>query len=108
MSHESLIELTFDSVSEDGRMIPIIATRGNHEKSNEMIHKLFDVPSESIYYGLTMGDDFIRTYVLNTEISISGEQSIWLKNDLKKHKKIRWKIAQYQKPMRAHVESKPE
>lgn len=96
------------TMSEDGRLIPIIATRGNHEASNEMIHNLFDVPSESIYYGITIGDDLIRTYVLNTEISIFGEQTIWLKNDLWNNKKIHWKIAQYHKPIRPHVASKPE
>jgi hypothetical protein len=96
------------TIAEDGRMIPIIATRGNHEESNEMIHKLFDVPSEAIYYGITIGDQFIRTYVLNTDISISGEQSIWLNKDLEKHRKIRWKIAQYHKPIRPHVSTKPE
>lgn len=96
------------TIAEDGRMTPVVAARGNHEKSNEMIHKLFDVPSEAIYYGITIGDDLIRAYVLNTDISISGEQSIWLRDDLKQHKKMRWKIAQYHKPIRPHVASKPE
>jgi len=73
-----------------------------------MIHNLFDVPSEAIYYGISIGDDLIRAYVLNTEISISGEQTIWLKDDLEKNKKIPWRIAQYHKPIRPHVASKPE
>lgn len=96
------------TISEDGRMYPVIVARGNHEKNNEMVYHLFDVPSESIYYGLTIGDDFIRAYSLNTEISIAGEQTNWLKNDLKEHKKARWRIAQYHKPMRPHVMRKRE
>ncbi|QIA06480.1 purple acid phosphatase family protein [Draconibacterium halophilum] len=96
------------TISEDGRMYPIIAARGNHEGNNEMIYHLFDVPSEKIYYGVTCGDDLVRVYVLNTEISIAGEQTNWLINDLEVHKKSRWKIAQYHKPMRPHVSRKRE
>ena len=73
-----------------------------------MVYNLFDVPSEQIYYAITFGDDLIRTYTLNTEISISGEQTGWFKEDLEQHKKIRWKIVQYHKPMRPHVSSKAE
>lgn len=96
------------TISEDGRMYPLIAARGNHEKENEMVHCLFDVPSESVYYAITMGDDLIRSYTLNTEISISGEQTDWLEADLREHASIPWKIVQYHKPMRPHVSSKRE
>ena len=96
------------TISEDGRMYPVIAARGNHEGNNEMVYHLFDVPSEKIYYAVTFGDNFLRAYALNTEISIAGEQTNWLKNDLKEHKKARWKIAQYHKPMRPHVSKKSE
>jgi hypothetical protein len=96
------------TISEDGRMYPVVATRGNHEKSNEMVQKLFDVPSEDIYYAITIGDDLIRTYTLNTEISIAGRQSEWLKDDLEANSHIRWKIAQYHKPMCPHVLKKSE
>lgn len=96
------------TISKDGRMFPLIAARGNHEGNNEMVHHLFDVPSTEIYYAITIGDDLVRAYTLNTEISIAGEQSAWLKNDLQSHDEIRWKIAQYHKPIRPHVSTKPE
>ncbi|MEX0988604.1 MAG: fibronectin type III domain-containing protein [Bacteroidales bacterium] len=96
------------TISEDGRMYPIIAARGNHEKNNEMIVHLFDVPSRDVYYAITICDHLIRAYVLNTEISIAGEQTSWLKNDLDAYKDVRWKIAQYHKPMRPHVSGKRE
>ena len=96
------------TISENGRMFPVIAARGNHEKQNEMLHHLFDVPSPGVYYGITIGDRFIRTYTLNTEISIAGEQTEWLKKDLKAHSDIHWKMVQYHKPMRPHVSSKRE
>jgi hypothetical protein len=96
------------TISEDGRMYPIIAARGNHEKNNEMIYNLFDVPSENVYYAITCGADLVRVYVLNTEISIAGEQTGWLTNDLLESKKANWRIAQYHKPMRPHVSTKRE
>jgi len=96
------------TISEDGRMYPLIAARGNHEKENEMIFNLFDVPSEAVYYAITMGDRMIRAYTLNTEISIAGEQTEWLQADLEEHADIPWKIVQYHKPMRPHVSTKRE
>jgi hypothetical protein len=96
------------TISDDGRMYPVIAARGNHEKNNEMVYHLFDTPSEKIYYALTIGDNLVRAYVLNTEIAIAGNQTRWLKKDLAEHKNATWKIAQYHKPMRPHVSTKKE
>ncbi|WP_075343946.1 purple acid phosphatase family protein [Tenacibaculum agarivorans] len=95
------------TIASDGRMFPIIAARGNHEDSNNSIYNLFDVPSTSIYYAITFGNNLVRTYTLNTEISISGNQTTWLRNDLTSTNTI-WKMAQYHKPMRPHVRFKSE
>ncbi|MDH7447125.1 InlB B-repeat-containing protein [Aquimarina sp. 2201CG14-23] len=96
------------TIASDGRMFPIVAARGNHEDSNNSIYHLFDVPSSSVYYAITFGDNLIRTYTLNTEISISGNQTTWLQNDLNANANATWKIAQYHKPMRPHVSYKSE
>lgn len=96
------------TISEDGRMYPVVAARGNHEPNNEMVYHLFDTPSEKIYYAITIGDNLVRAYVLNTEISIAGDQTAWLKKDLAQNKNATWKIAQYHKPMRPHVSTKKE
>ncbi len=96
------------TIASDNRMFPIVATRGNHEDSNNSIYHLFDVPSSSVYYALTFGNNLIRTYTLNTEISISGNQTTWLRNDLNANANTIWKMAQYHKPMRPHVSSKSE
>ncbi|MEO1053284.1 MAG: Ig-like domain-containing protein [Bacteroidota bacterium] len=96
------------TTASDGRMFPIVATRGNHEGSNTDLVNLFDVPSSSVYYALTFGGDLVRTYTLNTEISISGSQTTWLSNDLSANGNVTWKMAQYHKPMRPHVSSKSE
>jgi hypothetical protein len=101
-------DMTASGTPDDGRMYPVIAARGNHEKNNEMVYHLFDTPSEKIYYALTIGDNLVRAYVLNTEIAIAGNQTRWLKKDLAEHKNATWKIAQYHKPMRPHVSTKKE
>jgi hypothetical protein len=92
----------------DGRMIPIIAARGNHESTNYIIVNLFDVSSPNVYYALNMGGSLLRLYTLNTELSISGNQTTWLANDLTSNSNVTWKIAQYHKPIRPHVASKAE
>ncbi len=96
------------TISDDGRMYPVIAARGNHEPNNEMVYHLFDTPSEKIYYAITCGDNLVRAYVMNTEIAIAGEQTSWLKKDLTQNNRAIWKIAQYHKPMRPHVSTKKE
>ena len=96
------------TIARDNRMFPIVATRGNHEDSNSSIYNLFDVPSSNVYYAITFGQNLVRTYTLNTEISIAGNQTTWLENDLNANSDVLWKMAQYHKPMRPHVSSKRE
>lgn len=94
--------------ADDGRMFPIVAARGNHEDTSNVIYNLFDTPSEQSYYALTFGDELIRVYTLNTEIPVFGDQTDWLEDDLSASSDILWKMAQYHKPMRPHTASKPE
>ncbi|QKX06709.1 T9SS type A sorting domain-containing protein [Aquimarina sp. TRL1] len=96
------------TIASDKRMFPIIATRGNHEGSNNSVYNLFDTPSSSVYYAITFGNNLIRAYTLNTQISISGSQTTWLKGDLNANPNVIWKMAQYHKPMRPHVAGKSE
>ena len=97
------------TTSADGRMYPIIPTRGNHEWSNDDIYKMFDVIDANAQYALTVGGDMARIYTLNTESAISGAQTSWLVNDLQtNYQNTIWRLAQYHKPMRPHVSSKSE
>ena len=96
------------TIAADGRMFPIIATRGNHESSNASIYNLFDTPSSNVYYAITFGNNLMRAYTLNTETSITGDQTTWLANDLNANEDVIWKMAQYHKPMRPHVWFKSE
>ncbi len=96
------------TIGKDGRMIPIIAARGNHEFSNKSLVNLFDVPHPNVYYALTLGGSLLRVYTLNTMIATGGNQKKWLESDLQQHGNIRWKMAQYHHPMRPHTAKKAE
>ncbi|MEM0997396.1 MAG: Ig-like domain-containing protein [Bacteroidota bacterium] len=96
-----------ETIAADGRMTPIVATRGNHELSNNDVYRLFDVPSSDVYYALNFGGDLLRTYTLNTEISQSGNQATWLANDLAANEgTVSWMFAQYHRPCRPHESGK--
>ncbi len=96
------------TIASDGRMFPIIAARGNHEDDANVVYNLFDTPNANSYYAITWGINLIRTYTLNTEISVLGDQLVWLNNDLASSSNLKWKMAQYHKPMRPHTFSKSE
>lgn len=95
------------TIPADGRVTPIVAARGNHEKTNQMLEHLFDTPTE-VYYALSFAGDLFRTYTLNSEGVIGGAQTDWLEQELKSDKgqNALWKFAQYHVPMRAHTRSK--
>lgn len=95
------------TISEDGRLTPIVPARGNHERANSSIYHLFDVPHPDVYYALTFGGGLLRTYTLNTLFPPGGHQLNWLTSDLSRAKAT-WKIAQYHHAMRPHTRSKPE
>ncbi len=96
------------TIAADGRMTAIVAARGNHEWTNLSIYDLFDCPNSEIYYAITFGGNLFRTYTLNTNIAINGNQKIWLDTDFQSNNNVIWKAAQYHHPMRPHVSSKAE
>jgi Purple acid Phosphatase, N-terminal domain/Calcineurin-like phosphoesterase len=96
------------TISRDGRMTPIIVTRGNHEESNQTLTDLFDLPYKNAYYALTLGGDLLRIYTLNTLMPAGGQQRNWLEEDLSTNTHVIWKAAQYHHPMRPHTHKKPE
>ncbi len=96
------------TIGPDGHMIPIITTRGNHESSNKTLVDLFDVPSEKVYYALSLGGNLLRIYTLNSLIASGGNQKIWLEGDLQAHENFIWKTAQYHFAIRPHTSRKAE
>ena len=96
------------TTSEDGRMIPIVPHRGNHERRPETIPNLFDTPKDA-YFAFQIAGDLFRYYALNSEIPAIGAQETWLENDLAEHApSTTHLVAGYHKPMRPHVSQKGE
>jgi hypothetical protein len=99
-----------ETVSSDGRIYPVLPHRGNHESGgNTTVYNLFDTTPGN-YYGLTVGGNLLRYYVLNSE---SGEstQAGWLQNDLDSNggmNAFTHLMAGYHKPMRPHNSAKSE
>ncbi|MEM1324392.1 MAG: metallophosphoesterase family protein [Bacteroidota bacterium] len=96
------------TIAKDGRMTPVLAARGNHERDNQSVAALFDSPNADIYYGMTFGGGLLRTYTLNSLIPSGGEQKKWLEKDLAAHTEVQWKLAQYHHSMFPHTREKPE
>ncbi|WP_299443644.1 fibronectin type III domain-containing protein [uncultured Aquimarina sp.] len=98
------------TIGSDGRMIPVVAARGNHESSND-IRDLFDIPTGAggEYYALSFGGNLMRTYTLNTEVTPAGTQGTWLANDLAANSASHtWAVAQYHRSTRPHEPGKSE
>lgn len=96
------------SIANDGRITPLVVTRGNHERSNSVMADLFDVPSKGVYYSTEFGGDLLNLVSLNSEILKIGAQKFFLSSTLRKHEDFHWQIAQYHRPIRPHVKHKKE
>ncbi len=95
------------TITSEGHLTPILATRGNHEYSNRTIVELFDVPSTQVYYTLRLGGDLLQVFTLNSLIAAGGSQKAWLSEELSNSNQ-RWKMAQYHYGMRPHTHRKSE
>jgi acid phosphatase type 7 len=82
----------------DGRLLPIIPTRGNHD-IGPLIDEVFDFPLLDGNYYTTDLSPQVRLTTLNTEISTAGDQQKWLKRELEQNRrKYRWYVCQYHRP----------
>ena len=95
------------TIDSTGRVTPIIPTRGNHEKSSDMLSKLFNMPAKN-YYSISFAQDYLKILTLDTNSSTAGNQKLWLEEELKNARPYRYRLAQYHRPMRPHVRSKKE
>lgn len=95
------------SFSKDGKITPIVATRGNHEYKNSSMEALFNTPL-GVYYDVSFHNNLLNLYVLNTETSMAGNQLEWLKTAIAKSDNYLWNTAIYHKPMRPHASWKSE
>jgi acid phosphatase type 7 len=92
-----------NTITPEGRLTPVLPSRGNHEESNETYNEIFDLGSEKCYYALSIGGSLLRIYTLNSFEAPGGEQKKWLKDDLEGNEDVLFKITQYHLPIRPHV-----
>jgi hypothetical protein len=95
-----------ETYNDDNKIIPIVATRGNHETAGS-IYNLFDIPTNAEYYALTFNGNLMRFYTLNSEASVAT-QGPWLEADLKNNCDATWKAAQYHRPIIPHEPNKTD
>ncbi|MEO9590280.1 purple acid phosphatase family protein [Rhodopirellula bahusiensis] len=83
----------------DGRLLPIIPARGNHDKGKPF-NEVFGFPEGDLnYYGFDIGPE-VRFTTLNSETSTAGDQAQWLKTELKESRgSHRWLVTQYHRPV---------
>ncbi|WP_442482621.1 fibronectin type III domain-containing protein [Aeoliella sp. SH292] len=86
------------TTTRDGRLLPIIPTRGNHD-GGPIFNQVFAFPDrDENYYAINLGPE-VRIATLNTEISTGGDQQEWLADELAAERwQHRWYLAQYHKP----------
>jgi acid phosphatase type 7 len=92
------------TISKSGHIIPIVPARGNHERSNETLYNLFDIPASN-FYDFKIGN-LLHFYNLNSLGSVSGDQKIWFERLLEADKTSVFRIAQYHYPIRPHTKHK--
>lgn len=87
------------TVTKDGRMLPLIPARGNHEADGEQYDEIFNTPGTKggNFYATKVGDEFLLVN-LNTNISHGGNQADFLETVLKDNTKVRWQLANYHRP----------
>jgi hypothetical protein len=84
----------------DGRMLPIIPVRGNHEKTGKVFDEVWNWPGGGLgknYYALTIGPEALLV-TLNTNVSVEGEQARFLERALEEGREARWQLASYHRP----------
>lgn len=87
------------TVGPDGRLLPIIPARGNHD-GGKIFNEVFAFPpGDTNYYGTDIGPQ-MRMVTLNSETSTGGDQLAWLRKDLAAARpNKRWLLAQYHRPV---------
>jgi len=100
------------TIGPDGLLIPIVPAQGNHEYyhrySKHALKNFLDIRHKDFYFQLTFGGNLLRIFTLNSEISTKGDQRTWLEAALQRSSNIRWKMAQYHRPIRPHAKSKTD
>lgn len=86
------------TTSKDGRLLPIIPARGNHDRGKPF-NQVFGFPENDLNYFAINISPQVRLVTLNSETSTAGDQKKWLIKELNSSRsKNRWLLAQYHRP----------
>ena len=96
-------QLTF---SENGRIIPIVVARGNHEPDNQLMTDMFGLKAANIYYSVQLGGNLLNIISLNTMHPSGPAQTNWLKQELQQSQSYKWKFVQYHHSISPHTSKK--
>ena len=87
------------TTQEDGRVLPIIPTKGNHD-SGKIYFEVFDLDAETERWHTTMLGKDVAMVTLDTNSPGGGAQAEWLAGELKRLRPaVRWLLVQYHRPL---------
>lgn len=89
------------TTTKDGRLLPVIPSRGNHDRGITFEEMFYWPKRDHNYYFATELTGGAVLLTLNTEISHAGDQRDWLAKTLKDYRagdKPSWTLAQYHVP----------
>lgn len=88
----------------DGRLLPVVPTRGNHDSAIGFEEMFAHPKMERPYYFTTQLSPKVGIVTLNTEISVAGDQRDWLAATLPKLREAnRWLFVVYHRPLWSSV-----
>lgn len=87
------------TTTEAGRVLPVIATRGNHEGDGVLFNRVFGFPGgdEVDYYATHLGAN-VTLITLDSNSSQGGDQRDWLEAQLMEAQSRRWIVPGYHRP----------
>lgn len=93
------------TVTDEGRLLPIIPARGNHDRG-ALFNPVFGFPEDDTNQYVTTIADQLTLITLSTNESTAGDQARWLEDQLETARPgTRWLLAQYHRPAYAAVKS---
>jgi hypothetical protein len=97
------------TTTSEGRVLPIIPVRGNHEGDGMFYNEIFAFPGGTLddYFRTQIGDR-LSLITLDTNSSMAGRQRDWLAEQLEDSQSSRWVIPSYHRPAYPAVKSAGE
>lgn len=89
------------TVTAQGKILPIIAARGNHERDSVLYNYVFADPGgegKARNYFTTQLAPHVTLFNLDSSDSASGDQRVWLERQLIAEQSTRWLIVNYHIP----------